>query len=425
MIPRLIPSVHRFVHTLLVVAVFLIPSAAFASTQVHVTITSAGVITDGDGISGSYALDYFNLYPDISSVVLCDSGSSFTPPYDVNTHLNLGCASNTGYGHYKIGDAAHYDYVAGTPGGTDWTREDYTLNTRIISFTPADGATISGPSVDIHEHVYINPSDLDGSLGIRLTLHNIDQNVLFLGFLSPSDIMIYDGEATTSGDVYLGGTYPLGDGNYRLNATLTRSYLYGWVANPFSSINQDQSHQFIVGASTYIGALSQNGFSELNSIFASTTATTTAAAAQTCNPLGGFDVIGCLGFLFIPGGPELQNTFVTFRDQVLQRVPWGYFFRAYTIVSSTSTAALPTFTAAFQLGSNVDHATTTLTFDPGDMLAGAATLLTNTRDPQNGKNMRDVFEPLVQLMIALAVIFTIWADLTGSHKHHQDATQHR
>lgn len=342
---------------------------------------------------------------DTDTLFIGGGASNSNPETDLC--FEVGC-----YG--SVGPGIHIDDISP---GTD-------TRTRIIDFSPHDEDLVTGPNVSISEHLYINPDDLTGQLGVRLTLHNIDQNVLLLGFLSPGDITIYDGEATTSGDVYLGGTYPLADGNYRLNATLTRSYLYGWVVNPFSSINEDQSHQFIVGTSTFIGTLSQNGFTELNQIFASTTATSTAALAGSCNPIH-FDIINCLAFLFTPGGPQLEQTLVTFRDDVLQRAPWGYVTRIVNILSATTTTALPSFSTSFQVGPPGNLSTTSLSFDPGDMIAGAGTLLTNTRDPINGKNMRDVFEPLVQLAIAMAVIFTIFADLTGSHKHHQDSITHR
>ncbi len=54
------------------------------------------------------------------------------------------------------------------------------------------------------------------------------------------------------------------------------------------------------------------------------------------------------------------------------------------------------------------------------MLAGGSVLLDSIDDPIYGKNARDIFTPIIQLVVALAVIFGIIADLTKSH-HHMNA----
>jgi hypothetical protein len=306
------------------------------------------------------------------------------------------------------------------------------LSTHIVDFTPEDNATTTNP-VHFSLHAYVNPDDIGQFIGVKFTLHNIDQNVLLLSAFSPSDIYLLDGfNATTTGDFYFSTTTTIGEGNYRLEAQLERSYLGGWVINPFSPINQDISHQFIVCGSdcagTFIGGLSQNGFSELNSIFGSSTATTTASAAN-CNftSWNTFSLPKCGAYLFVPGGDYLNVTLKGLKDGVLTRVPWGYFTRVVNIFNSTATSSLPTFTAHIQVGPG-DSSTPpqeTLTFDPGDMIAGGGTLLNSISDPINGKSVKDVFEPFVQLSIALSVLFTIIADLTGSHRHHTEGGEQK
>jgi hypothetical protein len=348
------------------------------------------------------------------------------------------CAVDTGT-QYKMRakvdgsytDSSYYVMAYGNSGYTPstWFRinsgysppTDY--STRIIDFTPADGATLTGPDINFSLHAYVNPDDIGTYIGVKFTLHNIDQNVLVLSAFSSNDIYFLDGfNATTSGDFYYATSTILADGNYRLEAQLERSYLGGWIVNPFSPINEDISHQFIVGSSTFIGNMSQNGFSELQAIFASTTATSTEAVAQNCNPLGSFDVVKCGAFLFIPGGDYLNTTMKGLKDGVLTRVPWGYLTRTYNIWNASATTSLPSFTASVRTGPGDDMTpdVTTITIDPGDMIAGAGTLLDNTRDPIYNKNAKDVFGPLVLLVLAVSVIFTIVADLTGSHRHHAD-----
>ncbi len=328
---------------------------------------------------------------------------------------------------YQYG-VQHIQLVSGV--WTEYTAPPTThcigTNTNICYFTPLNNSTSTGPTIDFYLQAYINHSDLDGITGIKVTLHNIDQNVLLFGALSPSDKYLFEGEATTSGEFNFSTSTTLGDGNYRLEACLERSYLGGFLENPFANVimnaNDCQSHQFIVGQSTFIGDVSQQGFDILNNLANGTTTATTTAQAGNCYfwlPTT-FNIFKCGTFLLVPDGYYLNNSIRSFRDGVLTRIPWGYLNRTYEILSSTTTVALPTYTASVVIGTTGHLSTTSLAFDPGDMLAGGAQLITDTRDPFNGKNARDIFEPIVQLVIALAVVFTIVADITGSHRHHTE-----
>ena len=292
-------------------------------------------------------------------------------------------------------------------------------STRIIDFTPADNSTTTSP-VTFSLHGYINPDDLTTIKGVKLTLHNIDQNVILLGSLSPSDIYLFEGNATTSGDFYFSTSTPLGDGNYRLEACIERTYFWGWIINIFSPINDCQSHQFVVGEETFIGHISQSIWTETQSLFASSTATSTTALAGSCNPLSGdFSVTNCCAFLFVPDGKGLSDTMKSAREGILSRVPWGYLTRLYYLMNNSATSTLPTFTTTIQVGPGDDMTPeqTTLSFDVGDMVAGAGALVDSIEDPIHGQTFRDVFYPIVQLVVALGVIITIVSDITGSHRH--------
>jgi hypothetical protein len=296
-------------------------------------------------------------------------------------------------------------------------------NTRIINFTPDDNVTVTGPNVFFEVNAYVNQQDIGTISGIKITLHNIDQNVLLLGALSPSDIYLYEGNIDTAGFFNFSTTTVIGNGNYRLEACLERSYFGGWIVNPFANVVKNdsdcKSHQFVVGTSTFIGTVSQNGYSILNELANGTTTATSTAQAANCYfwfP-SNFNPFKCGTFLFVPDGNYLNVSLKSFRDGVLTRVPWGYVNRFFVILTSSSSASLPTFTVPIHTGSPHNLATTTFTIDTGDMLTGANALLTETRDPFYNKNIRDIVEPFVQLSIALGVLFTILIDIIGSHKH--------
>jgi hypothetical protein len=329
---------------------------------------------------------------------------------------------------FNVCDSGSCSFAPPTPPDT---------STRIVDFTPENNATTTNP-VTFSLHAFINPDDISGNYSIQFILHNVDQNVFLLSGLSPSDIYLLNGVfATTSGDYYFSTSTIIGAGNYTLEATLTQFVGFGtswWnsIQNPLSSVNQFIYHRFIVCdpgdtecKGTIIGNLQQNGYDILAGIAGESTGTTTATSTlATCNPIStnyataflntGFSVTKCALALFTPDGVLLNNSIKQLHDGVLTRIPFGYLTRSYDLFSSAATSSLPTWTATFQTAAS---STESLTFDMGDMLAGGASLLDSIHDPINNKTPRDVFEPMVQLAVALMVVFTIIADLMGSHRH--------
>lgn len=288
--------------------------------------------------------------------------------------------------------------------------------TRIIDFTPAEGAVLSsGAPVNFSLDYYLNPEDVGTVNSVRVTFTNIDQNAIFSSF-SNNTIEFVNYVATTSGQFNFASSTYLPNGNYRINATLERSWVFGYLRNPFSSINTDQSHQFIVGSSTFIGNISQNSFSAINSIYNSFSSTSTASLSQSCNVLSGFDTNRCLAYLFIPSGEQINSTLESMRSNILVKAPWGYFNRMYVIWQTTATGTLPSMSISIPFG-NGQYGTASA--DMGDMIVGGVSMLNSVTDPRYGKTARDILEPFVALLMAIAVIYTIVTDLTGSHKHNK------
>ena len=281
---------------------------------------------------------------------------------------------------------------------------------RIVSFTPEDGATTTSP-VTFTSHFYVSPADV-GTVGMYISLHNIDQNVLLFGLLSPNDIVLFSGYATTTGDVYYSTTTPIGDGNYRIQAKL-----FNAINNPLGGelnlgvlwgINKSESHQFIVGQETYIGHISQQSYRELSQAYASTSATSTIANASNCNPLGSFDTIKCVSFLLIPDANSVAESVAYFKDNTLNHAPWGYFKRVNDIMSATSTVDFPSWTVHPAYYQDPDFY---MSVNPTDMIAGGGALLDAIHDPIYGKNWRDVFTPIIQLIIGLITVVIIFFDI--------------
>lgn len=341
--------------------------------------------------------------------------------------INGGSPPDSDYGIISFVFGTGGPIGGGGGGGTTTIDACIGTDTHICDFIPHDGTTTpSGVSVDFGLRAYINPADLGSILGVRIFLHNIDQNVLLLDAFSPNDLILFDDNATSSGEFLFGTSTILADGNYRIKACLERTYFDGAIRNPFANLiegAQDcQSHQFIVGSSTFIGNLSQNIFAENNEFFAGLSATSSAAMAHTCSPFGGdFDIRTCLLYLFIPDGNALNEVMENARIGIFSRMPWGYFTRVITILQNPTIGELPTFTVNIPTGAGSDTAELhSFEFDMADTVAGAGTLLDSIRDPIHNVSVRDVFYPFVQLTVALGVLLTILSDVAGSHRHASD-----
>lgn len=294
--------------------------------------------------------------------------------------------------------------------------------TRIIDFTPAEGAIVASSSpVAFTLNYYINPADVGSIASVRVTFHNIDQNLL-LSFLSDQDITFISTIATTSGAFSYASSTTLRAGNYRIQASLDRSLLYGLLRNPFSDINTVQNHQFVVGTSTFIGNLSQNAFSDSQAIFNSFSATSTSASAGTCNVLSGFDTMHCIAFLFIPSGEQMSDALTSFRSGIFSKFPLGYLNRVVTILSSTATSSLPSLDVHVRLGENTYQE---ITLDPNDMLTGGGAIVNSVTSPYEGKTIRQATEPTVRGLVSVLVIMVIIFDilnLAGSMRKNQHLT---
>jgi len=289
--------------------------------------------------------------------------------------------------------------------------------TRIIDFNPQNGATTTSP-VTFSLEAYVNENDIGTVATIQITLENIDQNVLLLGFLSPSQITLVDENIETGGYFnFSTTTVVIGDGNYRVEACIKRTFFGGLfggffessLVNLFSDVSDCQSHQFVVGTSTFIGNISQNLWGDTNAFLEGLNATSSEALASTCNPLNlNFDIRQCIVFLTVPDANSLAEVIDLAREGILTRWPWGYGTRFIQILTNSPTSTLPVVVVPILTNTGND---TTLTFDFGDMVAGGGALLDSVSDPVYGKNVRDVFEPFIILFISLLVVIIIVNDL--------------
>ena len=228
--------------------------------------------------------------------------------------------------------------------------------TRIIELTPENNfiATSTGTTTDIIYNFtyYINQNDIGQKFSVQVFLKNYDQNTLF-GGLSDSQIEFLDFTATSSGVGGISGYITVPDGNYMIKAQLKKS-LWGFTL-PKIGVLDERENQFIVGSSTYIGALVQGSRNSLNNALSSTSAMSFASSSNTCNPFSGsvstlyfnvdFSPIACTAFLFVPDQTLISDSLTNVRINVLQAFPIGYITDFVTIMATTSTSTLTVINA--------------------------------------------------------------------------------
>jgi hypothetical protein len=323
------------------------------------------------------------------------------------------------------------DSLLGTP-AYQWNSGDYNPNypptppvdntTRIIDFQPEDGTTTPSGLIQFGLHAYINPNDIGGFLGnyqVELQLHNTDENVYLLKVLSPYTMPLLNTNATTSGDFYFATSTPLPDGNYMVEARLTRSSLWGasTLLNPWGAIVED--HYFKVNKGTFIGEL-QTGISRgiaeaLGEVPTTTQASTTQAQAKTCNPVSGdFDTIECGAFLFIPDSQQMSNTFKSVKEGMLQKMPFGYAYRMVELLASSSTSTLPVLSYTFPADGGGPLAGDTFSFDTSAyMVQAAAVIGTMKSNIDHTSTLWDVLGPVVKLFLYIVLIYAMIQDVLG------------
>lgn len=119
----------------------------------------------------------------------------------------------------------------------------------------------------------------------------------------------------------------------------------------------------------------------------------------------------CLTLAIFPPPSDLDDDI-----QILKQTPpWGYAFRMYDILaSSTATTTLPqisyTFTGALSAFGDIH-------FDPFGMLSQSGDLISEMKstDPTNPETVWQIFMPFIKIFVYLVLVLMIIHDLTGIH----------
>lgn len=419
-------NVRPFVKSLALVFI-LSPLFVFASTEVFPTIptditTPVDLRSFLDG-SPNYWLAWYTyrgLFPDETDLV----NSTICFEVSGNGYGLLAFAGNAN----PIPDGVYYTrlgQVADGQCGTATTTDIYftwaitggqvlgDTSTRIISITPVDGATVS-TTTTVGIAGYVSPLDSLESPVVTIGLYSKN-----CGGFAGDVIQAVNGECAKM------ITYNATTSGYFSTTTTINFSPWGGVWNYTGKIKT--SSYCILGycfKNTEIAATSTTFTigepSMLDLFLASSTARIVQALhdedIDSCNPLSGvFDILRCLAVMTVPDRDAFSIVLTDLHDEILTVVPFGYLTRFLAIITNNATTSLPSFTATFLTAAN---ATTSITFDMQDMLAGGSALVSNIQDPESGNTFREILEPFIQLFVYLTLVIVIVKDLTIRHDTH-------
>jgi len=403
-------KVYQIIGIGIVAVAFLLPSGAFADTQIYpansTVLPSGNIWTVRTGIITDFS-NYNYTDPSVTQ------WSGYTYPYTLNLQASMGSSPagsytlQTGTGGLPV-DPDSYGYF-------EWNGSSVSTSstTRIISFTPEEGEVLtSGVPVDFNLLAYISSADLSDYIGIQISYQNFDQNSLVFNTIDSRNFLL-DENATTSGYFSFASTTSLADGGYRVQAKLIRSYL-GILKNPFSDVNEVYSHQFVVGQNTYLSALLQNTNSQLGTYLASSTATSSISNASSCNPFS-FSLVECLSALFIPDSAGLERAFTNLRTNFLSYMPWGYVTRVFTILGTEATSSPATidivFGDSFPVGIRGQH----IAFDP--FTAFSSGVFGTATSSDSGQTLLEEFMSIWNVIVYSGLMIAIVHDIINHSSH--------
>lgn len=292
-----------------------------------------------------------------------------------------------------------------------------TGRTRIISTIPVNGQTVAtSTAVQIGGLAFVSQDDNEnGNDFVRIQIARRSNAMAAIGspalvtqtFDIPVAVGILSYATTTPIDKY---------GQYFMSQQIIRPSFIGSFLNFFGL-----SIGVLDATSTVFTVDHLTGYDN----FAASTSQAIADFAENgpadlsnCS-LGNFDLSGCIYGLFVPDFRLLVIHLEDVKNSVLTTFPWGYFTRAYTILSNNATTTgttLPTFTVNIPT-SDATSSDIVLTYDMQEMISGGGILLASIKDPNTGQNMEDIIGPWLKLFIGLSVILVIIGDLTKMGHH--------
>ena len=429
--------------SLLITGGLYLSSAHFAFAQVagvpypSQSITDCG-ITGRTCFTGTVVSPYDHMYLDSTSFFSGNAtgytswgiiGGFLSSSLSDGLHTVYICQS----GYSPCQSVGSFYSVAGVIQGTGYLSETSFISTQpngITSTTTTTGADIFVKGTDIS-----NPS-VGGRLFVTFSQTSsfacsnsgavYDAIYNCSGANSPVLPFSIDYNVTSGAGRLVAGLYNIsttttftGGGQWTAKYEI-QSISYPWYLlylDPVYTTIVSTTTTFIIGTSSPMD-ITRAQIQSVQSILASTTgfsigallASSTASVASACNIFTGGNMGDCLTLMIYPPDSTIQDD-----ATILENLPpWGYAFRFYNLLTATtSTSTLPTISYTFASSSPLASTIGQIAFDPLGAIQQSGTLIDSWQSDQGGGNFFQIFEPIIKIIVYLALFMEIARELLG------------
>lgn len=311
-------------------------------------------------------------------------------------------------------------------------------DTRIYYFDPEYNEIVAtSTTFTLEVNTYVNPNEYETDMYVRLSyvrqedlqsaVANTDLLWTHLDFASldlggDSDQVLTDGYSFLSTTTSITST-----GTYLLKAEIRSdvwfdTLLSWWNLNNFfdGDIVVASSSRFIVDELTAWEQFLASSTASVSEFFSSTTLTYDQMK-NVCWSISGFDFIECLNFLFGWQQAPMSELMDDMREGIFTYVPFGYITRTYEILATTSTTTLATISHTFDEDFPVPVlAGEEIAFDPWDYFFVEGSPVSDVLTTSEGKNVWDIFEPLIKIIVYMTLGFMIIKELLQIRYSHRE-----
>lgn len=315
----------------------------------YIDLTTGGANCGSAGYPETYVV-YRGNYSDMSATSTTygllnypQCGGSITIDYDFD-----------GYGasYYWLYNAREDIYLEWYFNGTTGSIETNTT-TRIIELLPEHGTTTASTTVEVKLNIYINEEDIGSFFGVKINLSTVDLNNFYFQNIAelndPTDYIIDNIQATTTGNLTWTFTRELPEGNYLVEAQLYKSYFWGVLQNSLFPID-NKSHSFTVIEGTKLGKITTGIIDIFGGMNSTTSSSTIEILTSACSPFTtdistaflntNWSIIECLTYLIYPPKPLVKEKLMDIAENLTTKFPLGYVNDLYMILSTTSSSTL-------------------------------------------------------------------------------------
>jgi len=304
--------------------------------------------------------------------------------------------------------------------------------TRIYYLDPSDGETVSTSTSQIfYVDYYLEQDRYEPDLYMELSFLRqqdtqaavANQELLWKKYALNDPILDGFHSLSTTTD-----TSDWEEGLYFYRAAILRQSSWwetglSWIGLGF--LNQDEvvasTTTFIYGQPTSFDSFIASTSAALDLFNASTTLSL-ADVKAACSLSTSFSIVDCFSYLFSWQPTQMNYAIQNMKEGFFSYVPFGYLTRSFEILSNPSTSTLPTLSYTFPASAPSFLASSTFSFNPWQYfyVDGAPIKDEIVANDGSGKNIWDIFQPLIEIIVYISLILLVIKDLTGIHPNHKD-----